>query len=144
MGIGLTLSPVIDINYNKNRIYLVDTKSGTGRYCFFDPSLKPLIYAVGSNNKTYLFEDNYGNHISYNSISMILKRISKQLNMPNLSPHKLRHTYATTLLKNGVNIGALRLLMGHSSLSVTHRYLDFTSDELENLNTTANPLSILQ
>lgn len=133
-----------NINYNKNRIYLVDTKSGTGRYCFFDPSLKELIYSVGSNNKTYLFEDSYGNHISYNSISMILKRISKNLNMPNLSPHKLRHTYATTLLKNGVNIGALRLLMGHSSLSVTHRYLDFTSDELENLNTTANPLSNLQ
>lgn len=132
-----------NINFNKNRIYLVDTKSGIGRYCFYDPSLKDLIQTVAKDNKTYLFEDYIGNHISYNSISMILKRISRTLNIPNLSPHKLRHTYATVLLKNGVNIGALRILMGHSSLAITHRYLDFTSDELENLNTVANPLSKL-
>ena len=132
-----------NINYQKNRIYLIDTKCGNGRYCFFDPTLKDLIIKVGSNNKTYLFEDSFGNHISYNSISMIVKRIAKTLNIPKLSPHKLRHTYATTLLKNGVNIGALRLLMGHSSLAVTHRYLDFTSDELENINTEFNPLSKL-
>ena len=75
---------------------------------------------------------------------MILKRISKTLEIPNLSPHKLRHTYATTLLKNGATIGVLRLLMGHSSLAITHRYLDYTSDELENVNTTLNPLSKLQ
>lgn len=133
-----------NINYDKNRIYLIDTKSGTGRYCFFDPSLKDLIIKVGLSNKTFLFEDVHGNHISYNSISMIIKRISQTLNIPNLSPHKLRHTYATTLLKNGANIGAVRLLMGHSSLAVTHRYLDFTSDELENVNTNLNPLSKLQ
>ena len=45
------------------------------------------------------------------------------------------------LLKNGANIGSVRLLMGHSSLSVTHRYLDFTSDELDLINTSCNPLS---
>ena len=132
-----------NINYHKNRIYLIDTKGNVGRYCFFDPSLKDLIFNVAANNKTYLFEDSLGNHISYNAISMVLKRTSIALKIPNLSPHKLRHTYATTLLKNGANIGAVRLLMGHSSLAVTHRYLDFASDELENINTIANPLSKL-
>lgn len=132
-----------NINLTNNRIYLVDTKCGTGRYAFYDPALKDLILRVAENNKTYLFEDEFGNHISYDSISSIIKRISKRLDIPHLSPHKFRHTYATMLLKNGVNIGQLRLLMGHSSLAVTHRYLDFTSDELEDINTKNNPLAKL-
>ena len=71
---------------------------------------------------------------------MIIKRIAHKLEINKLTPHKLRHTYATNLLKNGANIGAVRILMGHSSLSVTHRYLDFTSDELDKVNTEFNPL----
>lgn len=133
-----------NISLNKNRIYLIDTKCNSGRYCFYDPNLKELIIKVSSNNKTYLFEDEFGNHISYNAISLIVKRISKHLNIPHLSPHKFRHTYATMLLKSGVNIGELRLLLGHSSLSVTHRYLDYTSDELEEINTKFNPLSTVK
>lgn len=130
-----------NINYQRNRIYLIDTKCGSGRYIFYDPAITDLIKRVATGNKTYLFEDPSGDHITINAISMVVKRIATHLNIKGLSPHKFRHTYATMLLKNGANIGAVRLLMGHSSLSVTHRYLDFTSDELENTNTSFNPLA---
>ena len=130
-----------NIDIQRNRIYLVDTKCDFGRYVQYDPTLKDLIIRVSENNKTFLFENTDGSHISPNAISMVVKRISEKTGIPGLSPHKFRHTYATMLLKNGANIGAVRLLMGHSSLSVTHRYLDFTSDELNNINTNCNPLS---
>ena len=130
-----------NINYERNRIYLLDTKCGSGRYIFYDPGINDLIKRVAEGNKNYLFEEPNGEHISVNAISMVVKRIATHLNIKGLSPHKFRHTYATMLLKNGANIGAVRLLMGHSSLSVTHRYLDFTSDELENTNTSFNPLA---
>ena len=130
-----------NINYQRNRIYLVDTKCGGGRYIFYDPGITDLIKRVAFGNKTYLFEEPTGDHISVNAISMVVKRIATHLNIKGLSPHKFRHTYATMLLKNGANIGVVRLLMGHSSLSVTHRYLDFTSDELENANNSFNPLA---
>lgn len=130
-----------NINLKTNRIYLIDTKCGCGRTVYYDPSLKDLISKVMSENKTFLFEDKFGNHISYNAISMVVKRVANALDIPKLSPHKFRHTYATMLLKNGANIGVVRLLMGHSSLSVTHRYLDFTSDELDKINTECNPLA---
>ena len=130
-----------NIDIQRNRIYLIDTKCGVGRYVQYDPTLKELIQKVSSNNKTFLFENPDGSHITPNAISMVIKRIAEKLGLSGLSPHKFRHTYATMLLKNGANIGAVRLLMGHSSLSVTHRYLDFTSDELDNINTSCNPLS---
>ena len=130
-----------NISYERNRIYLTDTKCGSGRYIFYEPSINELIKQVAAGNKRYLFEEPNGDHISTNAISMVVKRIATHLNIKGLSPHKFRHTYATMLLKNGANIGAVRLLMGHSSLAVTHRYLDFTSDELENTNTSFNPLA---
>ena len=130
-----------NINLKTNRIYLIDTKCSGGRSVFYDPSLKELIAREMVNNTTFLFEDKFGDHVSYNAISMVVKRIAHTLDIPKLSPHKFRHTYATMLLKNGANIGVVRLLMGHSSLSVTHRYLDFTSDELDKVNTECNPLA---
>lgn len=130
-----------NIDIQHNRIYLIDTKSGIGRYVQYDPTLKDLILRVSSLNQTFLFENPDGSHITPNAISMVVKRMAEKLGISGLSPHKFRHTYATMLLKNGANIGAVRLLMGHSSLSVTHRYLDFTSDELDNINTLCNPLA---
>lgn len=130
-----------NINLKTNRIYLIDTKCSGGRTVYYDPSLKELILRVMNGNQTFLFEDAYGAHISYNAISMVIKRIAVSVEIPKLSPHKFRHTYATMLLKNGANIGVVRQLLGHSSLSVTHRYLDFTSDELDKINTECNPLA---
>lgn len=130
-----------NIDINKNRIYLIDTKCDVGRYVHYDPSVKDLLIKVMKSNKVFLFENNDGSSISPNAISMIVKRIAGKLGIKGLSPHKFRHTYATMLLKNGANIGSVRLLLGHSSLSVTHRYLDFTSDELDKINTSCNPLS---
>lgn len=130
-----------NINLKSNRIYLIDTKCGGGRTVFYDPSLNELIVKVMKDNQTFLFEDAFGYHASYNSISMIIKRVAAAVGIPKLSPHKFRHTYATMLLKNGANIGVVRQLMGHSSLSITHRYLDFTSEELNEINTECNPLA---
>lgn len=137
----LSLIRLENINYDRNRIYLVDTKCDSGRYIFFEPQLTNLIKKVAEGHSTYLFEEADGTATSTNAVSMVVKRIATHLNIKGLSPHKFRHTYATMLLKNGANIGAVRLLMGHSSLSVTHRYLDFTSDELENTNNSYNPLA---
>ena len=130
-----------NINLMKNRIYLIDTKCGSGRSVRFDQSLQELIKFVMKDNQTYLFENEDGTHISYNAISMIVKRIATKLEIPKLSPHKFRHLYATKLLKNGADIGAVRILMGHSSLNVTHRYLDYTSEELDQVNQNCNPLA---
>jgi len=48
-----------------------------------------------------------------------------------VSPHVLRHTYATILLRNGVNLEYIRRLLGHSSIKTTMVYLDVTDEDLK-------------
>jgi len=61
-------------------------------------------------------------HISTSRIRQILRALGDELDM-HLHPHKLRHTYATTLLNVGMNLRDVQLLMGHANLSTTAIYL---------------------
>ena len=133
---------VSNINFSKNRIYLIETKSMKSRYCFFDDEIKELIKnVIKDEEQFYLFENNDRSRITVNAIGKVVNRMGHVLGIPKLTPHKFRHTYATRLLKNGADIGTVRILMGHSSLEVTHRYLDYTDDEIQLSNIKFNPLS---
>jgi len=60
-----------------------------------------------------------------------LKIIARALQIPhNVHPHRLRHTYATELLRNGLNLLAVMKLLGHKTLKMTLRYLEVTNEDL--------------
>ncbi|PIV44551.1 MAG: hypothetical protein COS27_01440 [Nitrospirae bacterium CG02_land_8_20_14_3_00_41_53] len=61
----------------------------------------------------------------------IISRIAKRAKInKNVSPHTFRHTSATLYLKKGVNLEAVRKLLGHQSLSTTQRYLQLTDEDV--------------
>lgn len=74
----------------------------------------------------YLFPVMYGGrirHITRQAFWGILKNIAKQSGInKSISPHKLRHSLATHLLKNGANLRTLQLLLGHENLSTVQIY----------------------
>lgn len=72
-----------------------------------------------------------GSHITTKTIGNTLAKIRAKYNLrSNISPHTLRHCFATHLLENGVELPYIQQLLGHKHLSSTQRYLHMTSKSL--------------
>ncbi len=78
-----------------------------------------------------IFLSSRGKRLSPGVIRGLVGRLAKQAAITKrLTPHTLRRTYATTLLKHGANLRVIQLLLGHVSLDVTARYLRLDDEEV--------------
>jgi len=69
---------------------------------------------------------------STRTINRVVKRLAEKAGIgKNISPHTLRHTAATRMLKKGVNIRAVQKILGHKSLTTTQGYIHLTIDDLK-------------
>ena len=77
-----------------------------------------LLFALKSINKgLWVFKNRYPN-----TLTQDVKKYTKRIGLPDYSPHDLRHTCATLLLQNGVDIQSIATLLGHSDTSTTFDY----------------------
>ncbi len=82
----------------------------------------------------YLFINKKGGRLSRSSIEQIVsKRVSKIALQHHVSPHTLRHTFATHLLQNGADIRTVQELLGHEKLGTTQIYTHLTSEYLRDV-----------
>lgn len=131
-----------NINLRENKIFLDYTKTHKSRYIYISDYLKKLIEKqLKEDTKVYLFETKNKKPLNASYITYMLYMAKKHTKIKNLSPHKLRHTYATMLLKNGANIEEVRRLLGHTTYEMTKRYLDFVEEDLKKANEKYNPLA---
>ena len=71
-------------------------------------------------------------HISTRTVYSIVKKYIKKIsNNESLSPHSIRHSFATHLLDNGANIMSVKELLGHASLSSTQIYTHVKIEKLK-------------
>ena len=135
------------IDLKNNVIHLPHTKNGYPRDIFIIDETKQLIIDNMSKFKDqeFLFtKSNENKQATTSLIDFYFYKIKRDLDIKILSPHKLRHTYATHLILNGADLNTVRLLLGHTSFEMTQRYIDFKSKHLEQINRKCNPIKKLK
>lgn len=123
------------INLREDHI-LVNGKGRKMRIVPIPSKLKPYIFKIVPKLKEEesLLKNLSGKPITSHGISYLLKNLAKKTGIKHISPHVLRHTAATNLLKKGVNLKIVQEFLGHSSLATTERYLRVTINDMkENL-----------
>jgi len=119
---------------NKERMVPLGSKASTAIKTYLPQrlDLKP--------KDDYLFVNSRGGRLSTRSIDRIIKKYAAISGIPkNISPHVLRHTFATHLLGGGADLRAIQEMLGHKSLSTTQRYTHTSIEKLMEIYDKTHP-----
>jgi site-specific recombinase XerD len=144
---GLRLAELASLNVADLDIYTESVRIlGKGRKERVCPVGLPALesvsrYRAAANVQTGpLFINKSRHRISTRSIWLILKRYLRHTSIPiAVSPHKLRHSFATHLLDGGADLRSVQALLGHASLSTTQIYTHVTVERLKKAYADAHP-----
>lgn len=118
-----------DVDLNEKTIRIFGKGSRERSVVFTHPALSDLLsrhLEVRKRQQTHneaLLVNRIGNRMQPHSVRAILKQLSQEANQPiKATPHMFRHTIATLLIENGVDIRFVQKLLGHSSILTTQIY----------------------
>ncbi|WP_022671129.1 site-specific tyrosine recombinase/integron integrase [Hippea alviniae] len=125
-----------DINFS-NKFIMIKGKGNKERKIYIPNNkilnlLKQTIDKFNIQNG-YIFLNKYNEPLSDQSIRKILEKYSKKCLNKKITPHTLRHTFATILLNSGVDIRQIQVLLGHSSILTTQIYTHFDESMYKNV-----------
>ena len=134
---------ISDIDSQRMIITVREGKGKKDRFTLLSSAiLKDLrAYFLEWRPKVYLFEGNMGGKYSGESVRKVVQYASKKaLNGKHITPHTLRHSFATHLLENGTDLRYIQNLLGHGSSQTTEIY---THVAVNMINKIKNPLDFI-
>lgn len=101
---------------------------------------RPLLAKATPHDSRALFLNKNGTRLSDRSVRRLLDKYIKQSGLPqSVSPHTLRHSFATHLLDNGADLRSVQELLGHENVSTTQLYTHVTRARLKAVYKKAHP-----
>ncbi len=150
-GLGLRRSEIIhmklsDIDFERKAVMIIDGKGGYDRTLPLSNKLINLIKQLiaAEKPKQYLIEGMHqGKPYSVTSLTKIFdKYLEKAIGKNKITPHSLRHSYATHLLEAGVDLRYIQELLGHKSSKTTEIYTHVSMKSLSNIKNPTDDFDI--
>ena len=133
-----------DIDFERNVIIVREGKGKKDRQTLLANNIKLVFkeYIAQYKPKNYLFEGATGQRYSVSSLAKVIKQASIRAGIKkHITPHVLRHSFATHLLENSVDIRYIQELLGHNSIKTTMRYTHVAQTSKQKI---VSPLDNLQ
>lgn len=148
-GCGLRIDEALQLNFGnrpQNGDLRVIGKGQKERYVPVIPVVEKLLNEyieqapVAFEKDTPLFIGQRGGRLHQGVAQRQMRYLRRALGLPEtLTPHALRHSFATHILANGANLRAIQELLGHASVSTTQRYTDFDNAQLLEIHKKSHP-----
>ena len=148
---GMRLSELIgldnkDVDFSASLLKVTGKRNKQRLIPFGDELQELMLEYINVRNETiperseaFFIREN-GERLYKNLVYNLVKRnLSKVATLKKKSPHVLRHTFATTMLNNEAELGAVKELLGHESITTTEIYTHVTFEELKKVYKQAHP-----
>lgn len=140
-GAGLRVSEVInlkvgDIDLQEHTIHLKAAKGNKDRITIFPEILQQKIQQLITHKTThaFIFESERGGKVTIRTAQKVFEQALKRARIQKAATfHSLRHSFATHLLENGVDIRYVQKLLGHENILTTQRYTQVTNPTLKKI-----------
>ncbi len=140
-GSGLRVSEVVnlkvgDIDLDELIIHIKQAKGKKDRITILPKKLKPKLqsWITGKRANNFLFASKRGGKLTTRTVQKIFQQGLKKSGVKKTATfHSLRHSFATHLLENGVDIRYVQELLGHSNIRTTQIYTKVTKPQLKNI-----------
>ena len=122
---------------NKERIVLIG-KEAVKAIKYYIESARPKL--AGSQKNTALFLNRLGKRINVRLVQRSIKKQANKIGLnKTITPHTLRHSFATDMLNGGADLRSVQELLGHESLSTTQIYTHLTKERLKKIYDKTHP-----
>lgn len=139
-GSGLRVSELIDLNWENieidQRIIRVLGKGSKERLVPFGSGVKKLLedwklLSRKGNRGPVFISEKGAERLTVRTVHRLVQRSAIRVGIFGVSPHTLRHCFATHLLERGAPLKVVQELLGHESIAATQRYLSITAEQMK-------------